>query len=93
MVRPSPPRTRRCIWRLREVYSEKVSGARDGPGRASQAAQGLDEGDVFDRDPSRSAGTTRDLLNILDTVAKAGAASGLWLTPGPIRRHRTAGSC
>jgi DNA invertase Pin-like site-specific DNA recombinase len=39
----------------------------------------------------RLARSTRDLLNILDAVGKAGAAFSRWVMPGPIRPRRTVG--
>ena len=52
----------------------------------------LDEGDVLMVTRlDRLARSTRDLLNILDTVAKPGPASSRWRTPGRTPRRHTAG--
>jgi DNA invertase Pin-like site-specific DNA recombinase len=57
-----------------KVYSEKVSGARTDRVELSKLLKRLDEGDVLIVTRlDRLARSTRDLLNILDTVAKAGA--------------------
>jgi DNA invertase Pin-like site-specific DNA recombinase len=57
-----------------KVYSEKVSGAQTDRAELAKLLKRLDEGDalVVTR-LDRLARSTRDLLNILDTVAKAGA--------------------
>jgi DNA invertase Pin-like site-specific DNA recombinase len=57
-----------------KVYSEKVSGAQTDRAELSKLLKRLDEGDVLVVTRlDRLARSTRDLLNILDTVAKAGA--------------------
>jgi DNA invertase Pin-like site-specific DNA recombinase len=57
-----------------KVYSEKVSGARTDRVELGKLLKRLDEGDVLIVTRlDRLARSTRDLLNILDTVAKAGA--------------------
>ena len=57
-----------------KVYSEKISGARTDRPELAKLLRRLDEGDVLMVTRlDRLARSTRDLLNILDTVAKAGA--------------------
>ena len=56
------------------VFSEKASGARTDRPELAKLLRRLDEGDVLMVTRlDRLARSTRDLLNILDTVAKAGA--------------------
>jgi len=75
------------------VFSEKLSGARsDRP--MLHKALALSDGDVLlVTRLDRLARSTRDLLNVLDAVAKAGAISRAWPMPGPTPRQRMAGSC
>src|SRR6202047_3729666 len=57
-----------------KVYSEKVSGAQTDRAELAKLLKRLDEGDVLVVTRlDRLARSTRDLLNILYTVAKAGA--------------------
>jgi DNA invertase Pin-like site-specific DNA recombinase len=57
-----------------KVYAEKVSGAVTDRPELARLLKRLDEGDVLVVTRlDRLARSTRDLLNILDTVAKAGA--------------------
>jgi DNA invertase Pin-like site-specific DNA recombinase len=57
-----------------KVYSEKVSGARTDRVELGKLLKRLNAGDVLIVTRlDRLARSTRDLLNILDTVAKAGA--------------------
>jgi DNA invertase Pin-like site-specific DNA recombinase len=57
-----------------KVYSEKVSGARSDRPELAKLLKRLEAGDVLMVTRlDRLARSTRDLLNILDTVAKAGA--------------------
>ena len=57
-----------------KVYSEKVSGAQTDRVELTKLLRRLDTGDVLIVTRlDRLARSTRDLLNILDTVAKAGA--------------------
>ena len=57
-----------------KVYSEKASGARTDRPELAKLLRRLDEGDVLMVTRlDRLARSTRDLLNILDTVAKTGA--------------------
>jgi DNA invertase Pin-like site-specific DNA recombinase len=57
-----------------KVYSEKVSGAVSDRPELAKLLKRLDEGDVLVVTRlDRLARSTRDLLNILDTMAKAGA--------------------
>ena len=57
-----------------KVYSEKVSGAQTDRAELAKLLKRLDEGDVLVVTRlDRLARSTRDLLNILDTVAEAGA--------------------
>jgi DNA invertase Pin-like site-specific DNA recombinase len=57
-----------------KVYSEKISGARSDRPELAKLLKRLGQGDVLMVTRlDRLARSTRDLLNILDTVAKAGA--------------------
>jgi DNA invertase Pin-like site-specific DNA recombinase len=57
-----------------KIYSEKVSGARTDRIELGKLLKRLDEGDVLVVTRlDRLARSTRDLLNILDRIAKAGA--------------------
>jgi DNA invertase Pin-like site-specific DNA recombinase len=57
-----------------KTYSEKISGATSDRPELAKLLKRLDEGDVLVVTRlDRLARSTRDLLNILDTVAKAGA--------------------
>jgi DNA invertase Pin-like site-specific DNA recombinase len=57
-----------------KVYSEKVSGARSDRPELAKLIRRLGDGDVLMVTRlDRLARSTRDLLNILDTIAKAGA--------------------
>jgi DNA invertase Pin-like site-specific DNA recombinase len=57
-----------------KVYSEKVSGARTDRPELAKVLRRLSEGDVLlVTRLDRLARSTRDLLNILDTIGKAGA--------------------
>lgn len=57
-----------------KVYAEKVSGARTDRAELAKLLKRLDKGDVLVVTRlDRLARSTRDLLNILDAVAKAGA--------------------
>ena len=57
-----------------KVYSEKVSGARSDRPELAKLIRRLGESDVLMVTRlDRLARSTRDLLNILDTIAKAGA--------------------
>ena len=57
-----------------KIYSEKVSGARTDRAQLTRLLKRLNEGDVLIVTRlDRLARSTRDLLNILDTIAKAGA--------------------
>ena len=57
-----------------KIYSEKVSGARTDRVQLGKLLKRLDEGDVLVVTRlDRLARSTRDLLNILDRIAKAGA--------------------
>ena len=57
-----------------KTYSEKVSGARTDRPELAKLLRRLQEGDVLMVTRlDRLARSTRDLLNILDTIAKAGA--------------------
>jgi len=68
-----------------------VSGAKTDRAALAMVLKRLEEGDVLMVTRlDRLAQSTRDLLNILDTVTKAPApASNPWAMPGPIRPHRT----
>jgi DNA invertase Pin-like site-specific DNA recombinase len=66
-------------------------GARSDPGCRAQSSGRPGDVLVVTR-LDRLARSTRDLLNILDTVAKAGAGfRSLEQTPGQTRPRRTAG--
>jgi DNA invertase Pin-like site-specific DNA recombinase len=57
-----------------KVYSEKVSGAKTDRPELAKVVKRLGQGDVLVVTRlDRLARSTRDLLNILDTIAKAGA--------------------
>jgi DNA invertase Pin-like site-specific DNA recombinase len=57
-----------------KVYREKASGAKTDRPELARLLRQLDEGDVLIVTRlDRLARSTRDLLNVLDTVAKAGA--------------------
>jgi DNA invertase Pin-like site-specific DNA recombinase len=57
-----------------KIYSEKISGARSDRAELAKLLKKLSAGDVLMVTRlDRLARSTRDLLNILDTVAKAGA--------------------
>ena len=59
-----------------KVYSEKVSGAQTDRAELAKLLKRLDEGDVLVVTRlDRLARSTRDLLNILDTVARLALAS------------------
>ena len=59
-----------------KVYSEKVSGAQTDRAQLAKLLKRLDEGDVLIVTRlDRLARSTRDLLNILDTVARLALAS------------------
>ena len=71
-----------------KVYSEKVSGARTDRPELAKLLRRLDEGDVLMVTRlDRLARSTRDLLNILDTISKAGAGfkslADVWADTGP----------
>jgi DNA invertase Pin-like site-specific DNA recombinase len=74
-----------------KVYSEKVSGARTDRPELAKLLRRLDEGDVLMVTRlDRLARSTRDRLNIVDTISKAGADFKS-LADGPILRpHRAA---
>ena len=57
-----------------KVYAEKVSGAKSDRAELTKVLKRLSQGDVLVVSRlDRLARSTRDLLNILDTIAKAGA--------------------
>ena len=57
-----------------KVYSEKISGARSNRPELAKLLKRIGDGDVLMVTRlDRLARSTRDLLNILDTIAKAGA--------------------
>jgi DNA invertase Pin-like site-specific DNA recombinase len=56
------------------VFAEKISGARSDRQQLAKAVASLEAGDVLlVTRLDRLARSTRDLLNVLDTIAKAGA--------------------
>jgi DNA invertase Pin-like site-specific DNA recombinase len=75
-----------------KVYAEKVSGARSDRTELGKLINRLDAGDVLMVTRlDRLARSTRDLLNILDVIGKAGADFKSLRTPGRTLRRRTAG--
>ena len=57
-----------------KIYAEKISGARSDRPELAKLLKRLDQGDVLTVTRlDRLARSTRDLLNILDIIAKAGA--------------------
>jgi DNA invertase Pin-like site-specific DNA recombinase len=57
-----------------KVYREKASGAKTDRPELAKLLRALEPGDVLTVSPlDRLARSTRDLLNVLDAVAKAGA--------------------
>jgi DNA invertase Pin-like site-specific DNA recombinase len=59
---------------VERVYAEKISGARSDRAQLAKLLKALGEGDiVIVTRLDRLARSTRDLLNILDAIAKAGA--------------------
>ena len=76
-----------------KVYAEKVSGAStDGRKALAQALKALRPGDVLLVSRlDRLARSTRDLLNLLDQITKAGAGFKSVADAGPTQRLRRAG--
>jgi DNA invertase Pin-like site-specific DNA recombinase len=73
------------------VYSEKVSGARSDRAELARVLKRLEPGDLLMVTRlDRLARSTRDLLNILDAVGKAGAGFRSSRIPGRTRPRRTA---
>jgi DNA invertase Pin-like site-specific DNA recombinase len=69
-----------------KVYAEKVSGARSDRAELAKLLKRLEPGDtVIVTRLDRLARSTRDLLNMLDAVAKAGAIDAQL---GPTARSR-----
>src|SRR5258708_17017004 len=59
---------------VERVYAEKISGARSDRAQLAKLLKAIGEGDmVVVTRLDRLARSTRDLLNILDAIAKAGA--------------------
>ena len=59
---------------MRRIFQEKISGAKSDRKQLARAIARLDEGDVLIVTRlDRLARSTRDLLNVLDTVAKKNA--------------------
>jgi len=76
------------------LFSEKISGAVTDRRQLAKAIAALAAGDVLlVTRLDRLARSTRDLLNILDAVAKAGAAFDRLPMLGPTPPRRMAGSC
>ena len=66
-----------------KVYAEKISGARSNRPELAKVLKRLDTGDVLIVTRlDRLARSTRDLLNILDDIAKRGAGFKSCMTPG-----------
>ena len=75
-----------------KVYSEKVSGARTDRPELAKVLRRLSEGDVLlVTRLDRLARSTRDLLNVFDQVARAGAGFRSLADLGLIRQRRMAG--
>jgi DNA invertase Pin-like site-specific DNA recombinase len=73
------------------VFAEKVSGAVTDRKALGRALAALGAGDVLlVTRLDRLARSTRDLLNVLDAIAKAGGGSGPLRIRGPTPQHRTA---
>ena len=74
-----------------KVFAEKVSGAQTDRKALARAIASLDQGDVLlVTRLDRLARSTRDLLNCLDQVGKAGAGFG-WANSWPIRQPHMGG--
>jgi DNA invertase Pin-like site-specific DNA recombinase len=72
------------------VFAEKVSGAQTQRRELGRALAALGAGDVLlVTRLDRLARSTRDLLNVLDAVAKAGAGFKSLAMLGPIPQPRT----
>ena len=77
-----------------KVYSEKASGARGDRAELRKLVGRLMPGDVLIVTRlDRLARSTRDLLNVLDSVKQAGPASARSRIAGPIPRPLTGRSC
>jgi len=75
----------------KKIYAEKISGAVTERRQLSRLLRGLALGDtVIVTRLDRLARSTRDLLNTLDAIAKAGAKFKPSAIHGPTRRRRTA---
>jgi DNA invertase Pin-like site-specific DNA recombinase len=78
--------------RAERVFAEKISGAVTDCKQLAKAIAALNPGDVLlVTRLDRLARSTRDLLNVLDAVVKAGAAFAHWPMPGPTPRARMGG--
>jgi len=74
-----------------KVYGEKISGARSDRPQLAKLLKAIGEGDtVIVTRLDRMARSTRDLLNILDAIAKAGATFKSLADAWPIPPRRTA---
>jgi DNA invertase Pin-like site-specific DNA recombinase len=74
-----------------KIWREKISGARSDRPELAKLVRSLQPGDiVVVTRLDRLARSTRDLLNVLDAVARPRQPSGASPTPGPIPPHRTA---
>src|SRR6202048_5039209 len=74
-----------------KIYREKASGAKPDRPELTKLVRALEPGDVLIVTRlDRLARSTRDLLNVLDAVAKAKAGFRSLKTHGRTRRTRTA---
>jgi DNA invertase Pin-like site-specific DNA recombinase len=74
-----------------KVFKEKISGAANHRAQLHRLLKAVDAGDaVIVTRLDRLARSTRDLLNILDQIAKAGATFKPSATLGPTRARPTA---
>jgi DNA invertase Pin-like site-specific DNA recombinase len=77
-----------------KVFSETASGVRSDRKQLAKALATLRQGDVLIVTRlDRLARSTRDLLNVLDHVARAGASLKSLADTRPTPPRRTAGSC
>ena len=74
-----------------KIFAEKISGAVTDRKALAKAIAALSVGDILlVTRLDRLARSTRDLLNVLDTVSKAGAKFKSLAELGPIRQRRMA---
>src|SRR5262249_46175203 len=74
-----------------KMFKEKISGAASHRAQLHRLLRTIDQGDVvIVTRLDRLARSTRDLLNILDKIAKAGRDSNRLATVGRTQLHHTA---